>query len=450
MNNPILIYRDNFNPVLRNVFKVKYRSGSYLNIGFAILFILFLNSCNNTKNNQNKHSQMTKVTASEILGNPEYLAISYGGYRDSSREIQPTKQQLKEDLRILSAMGIKLLRTYNTHYAHASNVLEAISELMKEDPDFEMFVMLGIWIDCENAWKETPPNHNSEDLERNTSEVNRAIILANAYPQIVKILAVGNEAMVKWAENYYVQPGIILNWVNHLQDLKRSGKLDSDIWITSSDNFAAWGGGDSLYHCKDLEDLIKAVDFVSMHTYPMHDTHYNPGFWGNLDSELHLSKDKSVVMAMKRAVLYAKKQYANTVKYVHSIDSTKKVHIGETGWASTSSGHYGPHGSKACDEYKEGIYYKLMRKWTKKENISCFYFEAFDEKWKDPHSHENSENHFGLFTIEGKAKYAMWNLVDKNVFKGLMRGGNPIQKTYNGNLEELLEDIDLPPTKQLK
>ena len=69
------------------------------------------------------------VTAKEILGNPNYLAICYGGYRKNSREIQPTVNQLKQDLLILAAMNIKIVRTYNVHLVHASNVLKGISEL---------------------------------------------------------------------------------------------------------------------------------------------------------------------------------------------------------------------------------------------------------------------------------------------------------------------------------
>ena len=38
-------------------------------------------------------------------------------------------------------------------------------------------------------------------------------------------------------------------------------------------------------------------------------------------------------------------------------------------------------------------------------NMSCFYFEAFDEPWKDAHNKGGSENYFGLFTVDGKAKY---------------------------------------------
>ena len=54
--------------------------------------------------------------AKNILGNINYQAISYGGYRDKTRDIEPTLTQLTEDLRILSAMNIKVLRTYDAHY----------------------------------------------------------------------------------------------------------------------------------------------------------------------------------------------------------------------------------------------------------------------------------------------------------------------------------------------
>jgi len=388
-------------------------------------------------------------TAAQILGNAQYQAISYGGYRENTRDSQPTLPQLKDDMKILSAMGIKLLRTYDIQFKNTANLLQAIRDLKAEDPDFEMYVMLGAWIDCQNAWTDNAPNHDAENEVANSAEIQRAVDLAKKYPEIVKIIAVGNEAMVKWAENYYVQPRVILKWVNHLQDLKKADKLDKNLWITSSDNFASWGG-DSVYHCDDLKKLIAAVDFVSLHTYPMHDTHYNPIFWGNLESELHLSKTKTIELAMKRAQVYAKEQYAKTVRYIHSIDSTKPVHIGETGWASVANVHYGAQGSKACDEYKEGIYYKLMRKWTNKAGISCFYFEAFNEKWKDIHNTHGSENHFGLFKINGEAKFAVWDLVDKGIFKGISRDGNPIKKTYDGDLNALLQEVELPPVKQLK
>ena len=89
------------------------------------------------------------------------------------------------------------------------------------------------------------------------------------------------------------------------------------------------------------------------------------------------------------------------------------------------------------EEYKQGLYYKHLREWTSNMGISCFYFEAFNEKWKDAHNQKGSENHFGLFKINGEAKYPIWDLVDKGIFKGLKRNGNTITKTYNGNMAAL-------------
>jgi exo-beta-1,3-glucanase (GH17 family) len=386
------------------------------------------------------------VTAKDILGNSNYLAISYGGYRKSSRDFQPTVGELKEDMKILHAMNIRILRTYNVQLAQVSNILKAIRELKNEDPTFKMYLMLGAWIDCLNAWTDRPVNHNVESAQ-NSEEINRAVTLANEYPDIVKVIAVGNEAMVKWATSYFVQPNIILKWVSHLQALKQTGKLSKDIWITSSDNFASWGGGDPQYHTEDLTKLIKAVDYVSVHTYPMHDTHYNPVFWGVFGKETELSSLKRIDIAMNRAKNYAISQHDSVASYIKSLGIKKPIHIGETGWASASNGFYGSKGSKATDEYKEAIFYNNMRQWTDQDNMSCFYFEAFDEPWKDAHNKGGSENYFGLFTVDGKAKYVLWDLVDQGVFDGLTRNGKPITKTYNGNKEALLLEVELPPVK---
>ncbi|GMN10778.1 hypothetical protein MTsPCn9_30570 [Croceitalea sp. MTPC9] len=420
----------------------------FKSITFLLLvFVAF--SCKKNTKSESKETvvkQESNINAAAILGNPKYLAISYGGYRHIDHDIEPTLNELKEDMKIMAAMGIKVLRTYKVHLPHAGNVLKAIKELKQEDPNFEMYVMLGAWIDCKNAWTDLEPNHN-EESERNAVEIKEAVRLAKKYPDIVKVIAVGNEAMVKWAASYYVQPNVILKWVNHLQQLKKSGELPEDLWITSSDNFASWGGGDDEYHVEDLNKLIAAVDFLSVHTYPMHDTHYNPVFWGVLEDEKDLSGSEKIAAAMLRAKEYAMSQYDSVHKYMKSLGIDKPIHIGETGWASKSNGHYGPEGSKATDEYKEALYYKHMREWTNANGISCFYFEAFDEQWKDAANPMGSENHFGLINLKSEAKYAIWGLVDNGTFEGLTRDGKPITKTYGGNKEELMKEVLIPPSK---
>lgn len=421
----------------------------YTLIIIALVAVLMM-SCNETnKKTQPSNQNKKEVTAKDILGNSDYLAISYGGYRAKTREVQPTIKELKDDLKLLSAMGIKIIRTYNVQLPlpHASNILKAISELKKEDPNFEMYVMLGAWIDCLNAWTNQPVNHDIESPD-NAAEIDRAVALANQYPDIVKVLAVGNEAMVKWATSYYVQPSIILKWVTYLQDLKKNNKLPKDLWITSSDDFSSWGGGESSYHVEDLENLVKAVDYISMHTYPYHNTHYNPQFWAVPEEQDSLSDFQKVDKAMKRAIAFSKQQYDSVSNYMKSLGVIKPIHIGETGWATVSNGFYGANGSRATDEYKQGLFHKLMRDWTNKAGITCFYFEAFDEQWKDAQNPQGSENHFGLFTINGMAKYPIWDLVDNGTFDGLTRDGNPITKTYKGDKKALMKDVFVPPTER--
>jgi exo-beta-1,3-glucanase (GH17 family) len=384
-----------------------------------------------------------EVTAETILGNPAYPSICYGGFRGKTRAIEPSVAQIKEDLRLLAAMNIKVIRTYNVQNKEITNILIAIRALKKEDPKFEMYVMLGAWIDCKNAWTKLPPIHDVES-ENNAVEIDKAVQLTNEYPDIIKIIAVGNEAMVKWAASYYVEPGIILKWVNHLQKLKSEDKLPKKLWITSSDNFASWGGGSDEYHVKELNELIKAVDYISMHTYPMHDTHYNPEFWGVLDNEQQLSEKEKIDAAMLRARDYAIAQYNGVYGYMKSLGINKPIHIGETGWATESNEQYGDPGSRATDEYKSAQYYKLMKEWATKKGLSLFFFEAFDEQWKNSENPLGSENHFGLINLQGQAKYALWDKVDQGVFKGLTRDGKPISKTYNGDEKALWKDVKTP------
>lgn len=407
-------------------------------IRFFIITSFLLVSCS-----ESGDLSMNK-SAKEFIGNPEYPAISYGGYRGKSRQEQPSINEIKEDLYIMHAQGFRVFRTYDLHHPFAENTLKAIKEIKQTDPSFEMYVMLGAWIQCKDAFTEKPINHE-EDYEGNKFEITEAVRLAQEYPDIVKIIAVGNEAMVHWAWSYHVPPKFVLKWVKHLQDLKLNGVLNNDLWITSSDNFASWGGGSAEYHNEDLNELIRSVDFVSMHTYAFHDTHYNPSFWNLTTTPENLNKKNIIIDAMQRAVDYELDQFESVQNYVRNIDPSKEVHIGETGWSSVASDLYGYSGSEAADEYKLGLYYQMITDVCFVKSISCFYFSAFDEPWKDSNNENGSENHFGLFTVDGKAKYPLWEKVDSGVFNDLSRGGNSIVKTYNGDLEALLKTSNIPP-----
>ncbi len=397
----------------------------------------------------------------DIFGNSDYRAISYGGYRELTRDEAPSLEQVVEDMKILSAMGIKLLRTYNTsQYPLAALTLDAISRIKEQDPSFEMYVMLGVWIEARNAWAEgvwdaqnnrwvggTVPDHTLGNIENNTQEVEAAVRMANAHPDIVKAIAVGNEAMVQWAVQYFVYPPVILKWVNHLQGLKAKGMLTPNIWITSSDNYESWGGGNPVYQTDDLVNLMTAVDFISVHTYPFHDSFYNSDFWGVLSDEELLDQHSMTAAVMHRAVDYAKSQYTAVVDYAASLGIVKPIHIGETGWATTDGTAYGINGSKAADEYKQKFFHEYLRTWTDDAGISLFYFEAFDERWKQAANPSGSENHFGLIGLDNSIKFTLWDAADAGLFEGLTRDGKPLVKSFSGNQNTLMASALLPPFK---
>jgi hypothetical protein len=105
-------------------------------------------------------------------------------------------------------------------------------------------------------------------------------------------------------------------------------------------------------------------------------------------------------------------------------------------------------GARAIDEYKAALYYRHIREWTDREGISCFYFEAFDEQWKDAANPLGSENHFGLINLQSQAKFVLWDLVEDGTFEGLTRDGKPITRTFDGDREAMMETVQVPPTEQ--
>jgi exo-beta-1,3-glucanase (GH17 family) len=379
-----------------------------------------------------------------LLGNNKYPAVSYSGDRTVTRSMEnsPSVEHIREDLKILSAMGTKLIRTYNTaEFPQSARILQVIREMKQADPDFEMYVMLGAWINCQGAF--TPNvDHRQEDVEWNKTEVDKAIELANAYPDIVKIIAVGNEAMVTW-QAHFVPPSVILKWVKYLKQARADGRMPPKTLITTSENWAALGGEES-YHNDDLFELLRQIDFVSLHTYAFHGTHYDKSLaWGVLPSEGTLPVSEQAKRSIGRAIENQKSQFNAVREFLMAHDIHKAVHIGETGWATLDNSLYGPDGTRAGDEYLSKLFYDAVKEWTTTDKLTCFYFEAFDEPWKS-NGTAGSEGHFGLFTVDGQAKFPVWKLVDAGVFKGLTRGGKPIAKTHAGDQAAVLEKLKLP------
>ena len=55
----------------------------FRNILVAVGLTILVVSCKNETPEKEEHTMQKSLTAKDILGNPDYLAISYGGYRET-------------------------------------------------------------------------------------------------------------------------------------------------------------------------------------------------------------------------------------------------------------------------------------------------------------------------------------------------------------------------------
>lgn len=293
-------------------------------------------------------------------------AVCYSGFREGQQPggPWPTYDEIVEDLRLMQPHW-KHLRLYDCDQ-HALTVLEAIR---KEKMDFT--VMLGAYIEAEMNNFNCPWGggvFSEEQLDANVAankaKMQKLINLANEYPDIISSLSVGNEACVEWTD-HYVHENSVLSYVKMVQ----AGAKQP---VTFCENYVPW-----LFK---LHKLAEAVDFISIHTYPVWE-------YKHIDESLDYTKDN---------------YYSVAHKYPH-----KPVVITEAGWATNSNGRGIDPGN--VNETYQKIYFEKLMLWTEEEGILTYFFEAFDESWKGSPEPLEPEKHWGLFKIDRTPKLALQN-----------------------------------------
>ncbi|WP_185957428.1 glycosyl hydrolase family 17 protein [Saccharicrinis carchari] len=296
-------------------------------------------------------------------------AICYSGFRSGQHPdrgngaVNPSYEEVLEDLTILSKDSMfQLIRVYDSG-VNSQMVLKVIKE-----NNINIKVMLGIWLDAELSAHETcewltepiPRETLDANKEKNLKEIAKGIELANQYTETVVAVNVGNEALVDW-NDHKVSTDTIISYVKHVKS-----KIKQPV--TVADNYKWWAD-----HGKELASV---VDFVSIHVYPV---------WEGKDLEDGISFT------------------VENVKEVQNALPESKIVITEAGWATVAS----EFGDRASEE-KQLQYYNWIMEWSKENNITTFFFEAFDEDWKgNPDNPMGAEKHWGIFTVDRKPKLVM-------------------------------------------
>ncbi len=299
----------------------------------------------------------------KALGISPGRAICYSGFREEQvpGESYPSYEQVKEDLLILQP-DFKYLRMYDSG-RHTQTTLEVI-----RNENFDFKLMLGAFIVAEMNNFNCPWGgvYSEEKLEENITlnreKIQKLIELANAYPDIIFSLSVGNEACVGWTD-HYVHENKVLKYAK----LVKAGAKQP---VTFCENYEPW-------QCK-LENLARELDFISVHTYPVWE-------YKHIDEALDYTKQN---------------YYSVAEKY-----PDKPVIITEAGWATNSNGR-GINPENVNELYQK-IYYEKLMAWVEKEKILTFFFEAFDEPWKGSPEPLEPEKHWGIYKVDRTPKLVM-------------------------------------------
>ena len=290
-------------------------------------------------------------------------AICYSGFRDGQSPdegVFPTKAEITNDFRILTGYW-DALRLYACD-THTERVLEVIAE-----QGFPFKVMLGAYIAAEVSnpncpWGgEYPASMLARNRDQNRDEIERAIALANRYPDIVDVVSAGNEATVDWTD-HLVSPESVLEYVAYLQDHIVQP-------VTFCENYVPWLG--------KLDALAEQVDVIAIHTYPV---------WE--------------YKTIDEALAYTKENYAAVAqRHPH-----KQVIITEAGWATASNGRGIP--PENVGEFYQKRYLEELQRWSADNGILVYVFEAFDENWKGSDHPLEPEKHWGLYRANRQPKMA--------------------------------------------
>ncbi len=137
------------------------------------------------------------------------MAVAYSGFREGQHPdrgygaANPSRAEVLEDLEILVAHDLKLIRMYDTE-ENTRTTLELIRE-----HDLPVKVLLGIWLRAEISnhegcpWLDEPIPDDELLANRslNDLQVQTGIELANEFDDIVVAVNVGNEALVDWNDH---------------------------------------------------------------------------------------------------------------------------------------------------------------------------------------------------------------------------------------------------------
>jgi exo-beta-1,3-glucanase (GH17 family) len=242
--------------------------------------------------------------------------------------------QIEADLTILKART-NCIRTYGL-----TQGLDAVPAVARK---LGLRVKLGIWL--------------ARDAQQNQAQLTKGLALARQYPDVIDLLVVGNEVLLRRELT-----------VEQLGNILQATKAQSPVPITYADVWEFW---------QRNATLAQHVDVVTVHILP---------YWEDEPVAVHAAAQHVQDIAKKMQLFF----------------NPKPVWVGETGWPAAGRQRDGavPGVVEQSAFFRDLL---LLRSDIAQQfNV----IEAFDQPWK--RSFEGAMGgYWGLFDAEGKARVSL-------------------------------------------
>ncbi|NOU20904.1 MAG: exo-beta-1,3-glucanase [Methyloglobulus sp.] len=275
--------------------------------------------------------------------------LSFAPFREGQSPLVekfPTPAQIEQDLQLL-ADKTHIIRTYAS--SHVMKVIPALAQ------KYGLKMIQGAWL----GWVK-------KDIR---TELDELIYAANTYPDVVKRVIVGNEVLLRGEMTE-------AELIGYIREVKRAVKQPvsyADVW--------------SMY--MQHPDLIKEVDFVTIHILP---------YW----------EDEPI--PVEKAPAHVERIYKQVQKVVNAISPGKPILIGESGWPSAGR----QRGWAIPSVVNEAAYIRGLLKVAADNHFDVNIVEAFNQSWKSELEGVVGAN-WGLFSVDRKEVFPLTGKVYENV-----------------------------------
>jgi exo-beta-1,3-glucanase (GH17 family) len=319
-------------------------------------------------------------------------AVAYGPYRDDQGPRNPnsvvTPANIEQDMRLLEAGNFRLVRIFDSGDKVARQTLDVIV-----DNGLDIKIQLGAFMGGFRF--ELNPVRVQEIQDANIAELERAIALANdpKYRDVILAVSVGNENIVDFSADRNT-PEVMAGYIKYVRD-----RITQPV--TTDDNF-------QVFSNPLPRVVVNEIDFVAIHAYPAIDTEFptSPLYWDWKQLGVPEGPARATAM-MDASIVELKKQYQASRDALNSVGlSQMPIAITETGWKARITGDQ----AFRAHPVNQKMYYDRLEQWRQESLMSgdgpvnIFYFEAFDEPWKQ------NDDGWGLFNVQRQPRYVVQHL----------------------------------------